>query len=143
LTTGKTGSGEVEDYSVLIASSAIPSANRDDSIGTIDVNQTISPLLNDQFESGFANDMTKMFLCLPTQTPMNCNVGIGQLLTIPGQGTYTLNSDGTVTFDPDPTFTGTATPIKYQIADTQGRTSSSTINPVVIPAPTGTHQCFK
>jgi CshA-type fibril repeat protein len=68
---------------------------------------------------------------------MSCNVGIGQTLTIPGEGTYTLNSDGTVTFDPDPTFTGTATPIKYQIADTQGRTSSSTINPVVIPAPTG------
>jgi hypothetical protein len=36
-----------------------------------------------------------------------------------------------------PTFTGTATPIKYQIADTQNRTSSSTINPVVIPTPTG------
>lgn len=137
LPSGKVGSGEVEDYSLRIASFAVPSANKDDSIGAKDVNQTISPLLNDTFESGFANDMTKMFLCLPSQTPMNCNVGIGQPLTIPGEGTYTLNANGTVTFDPVPTFTGTATPIKYQIADTQNRTSSSTINPVVIPTPTG------
>lgn len=137
LPSGKVGSGEVEDYSLRIASFAIPAANKDDSIGAKDVNQTISPLLNDTFESGFANDMSKMFLCLPSQTPMNCNVGIGQPLTIPGEGTYTLNANGTVTFDPVPTFTGTATPIKYQISDSQNRTSSSTINPVVIPTPTG------
>lgn len=137
LPSGKVGSGEVEDYSLVIASSAIPSANKDDSIAGKDVNQTISPLTNDQFQQGYANDMTKMFLCLPAQTPMNCTIGTGQSLTIPGEGTYTLNANGTVTFDPVPTFTGTATPIKYQIADTSGRTSSSTINPVVIPTPIG------
>jgi uncharacterized repeat protein (TIGR02059 family) len=137
LPSGKVGSGEVEDYSLVIASSAIPSANKDDSIGAKDVNQTISPLTNDQFQPGYANDMTKMFLCLPNQSPMNCSIGSGQSLTIPGEGTYTLNADGTVTFDPVATFVGTATPIKYQIADTNGRTSSSTINPVVIPAPVG------
>jgi hypothetical protein len=65
LPSGKVGSGEVEDYSLRIASFAIPAANKDDSIGAKDVNQTISPLLNDTFESGFANDMSKMFLCLP------------------------------------------------------------------------------
>lgn len=137
LPSGKVGSGEVEDYSLVIASSAIPAANRDDSIAGKDVNQTISPLTNDQFQQDFANDMTKMFLCLPNETPMNCSIGSGQSLTITGEGTYTLNSDGTVTFDPLPIFTGTATPIKYQIADTQNRTSSSTINPAVIPTPTG------
>jgi uncharacterized repeat protein (TIGR02059 family) len=137
LPSGKVGSGEVEDYSLRIASFAVPSATKDDSIGAKDVNQIISPLLNDTFESGVANDMAKMFLCLPTQTPMNCTIGTGQSLTIPGEGTYTLNANGTVTFDPVSTFTGTATPIKYQIADTQNRTSSSTINPVVIPTPTG------
>lgn len=137
LPSGKVGSGEVEDYSLVIASSAIPAANKDDSIAGKDVNQTISPLTNDQFQQGFANDMTKMFLCLPAQTPMNCTIGTGQSLTIPGEGKYTLNANGTVTFDPVPTFTGTATQIKYQIADTQNRTSSSTINPVVIPTPTG------
>jgi hypothetical protein len=72
LPSGKVGSGEVEDYSLVIASSAIPSANKDDSIGAKDVNQTISPLTNDQFEPGFTNDITKMFLCLPNETPMNC-----------------------------------------------------------------------
>jgi hypothetical protein len=68
---------------------------------------------------------------------MNCTFGIGTPLTIQGEGTYTLNANGTVTFDPLPNFTGNATPIKYQIADTQNRTSSSTISPVVIPTPIG------
>jgi uncharacterized repeat protein (TIGR02059 family) len=137
LPTGKVGSGEVEDYSLNIASFGVPSAVTDNSVNGKDVNQTISPLANDQFETNAGNDLTKMFLCLPDQTPMNCTIGTGQSLTIPNQGTYTLNANGTVTFDPLPTFTGTATPIKYQIADVQGRTSSSTINPVVIPVPVG------
>jgi alkylated DNA repair protein (DNA oxidative demethylase) len=37
LPSGKVGSGEVEDYSLVIASSAIPSANKDDSIAGKDV----------------------------------------------------------------------------------------------------------
>jgi CshA-type fibril repeat protein len=38
------------------------------------------------------------------QSPNNCTA---TSVTIPGEGTYTVNSDGTVTFNPLPTFTGT------------------------------------
>jgi CshA-type fibril repeat protein len=137
LPSGKVGSGEVEDYSLALRAQLFLLQTKMIPLLEKMLIKRLARLTNDQFQQGFANDMTKMFLCLPSQTPMNCNVGIGQPLTIPGEGTYTLNADGTVTFDPVPTFTGTATPIKYQIADTSGRTSSSTINPVVIPTPVG------
>ncbi|MBV5267488.1 MAG: cadherin-like domain-containing protein, partial [Burkholderiaceae bacterium] len=47
-------------------------------------------------------------------------------------GTYTVNSDGTVTFNPLPTFTGTvATPVGYQVTDALGRKVSANITPTV------------
>ena len=56
-------------------------------------------------------------------------------LTVPGAGTYTVNSDGTVTFDPVPSFHGTATPIRYQAVDKLGRFVNSTITPTVDAPP--------
>jgi hypothetical protein len=56
-------------------------------------------------------------------------------LTIAGEGTYTVNSDGTVTFDPLPSFHGTATPIRYQATDELGRFVNSTIAPSVDAPP--------
>jgi hypothetical protein len=46
-----------------------------------------------------------------------------------------LNADGTVTFDPLPTFSGTATPVVYQVADSLGRFVNATITPTVAPRP--------
>jgi uncharacterized repeat protein (TIGR01451 family) len=54
-------------------------------------------------------------------------------ITIPGEGTYRVNAGGTVTFDPEPGFTGTATTIGYGIADTNGATATSTITVSVTP----------
>ncbi|TAE44438.1 MAG: hypothetical protein EAZ89_21655, partial [Bacteroidetes bacterium] len=44
--------------------------------------------------------------------------------TIAGQGTYTANPDGTVTFDPLPAFVGTTTPIQYTVKDSSGNLSN-------------------
>ncbi|WP_452223127.1 tandem-95 repeat protein, partial [Lacinutrix chionoecetis] len=44
--------------------------------------------------------------------------------TVPGEGTYTDNGDGTVTFTPEPTFTGVATPIDYTVQDNDGNDSN-------------------
>ncbi|WP_298140510.1 Ig-like domain-containing protein, partial [Flavobacterium sp.] len=44
--------------------------------------------------------------------------------TVPGEGTYTANADGTVTFDPLPTFSGTTTPVNYTIEDNNGANSN-------------------
>lgn len=50
---------------------------------------------------------------------------------VPGQGTFTLNPDGTVTFTPEPGFTGTVT-VPYTIQDNLGQTSNPANLTVVI-----------
>jgi CshA-type fibril repeat protein len=56
-------------------------------------------------------------------------------VTVANEGTYTVNpSTGVVTFDPLPTFSGTATPIYYQVTDTLNRNVTSTITVTVAPS---------
>jgi CshA-type fibril repeat protein len=117
-----------------------PVANPDTNTGDWDTNQTISPLTNDT-----AGDVTaplvastvKLCGVSPLQTPNNCTQ---TSLTIANQGTYTVNANGTVTFDPLPTFNGTATAVRYQVADTLGQVANTTITPTVraprAPTPT-------
>jgi uncharacterized repeat protein (TIGR02059 family) len=131
--TGKVSSGEVEDYSFIIASNAIPSAVNDTSTNAQDINQIISPLVNDSFEDGVPADNSKLFLCGYGSGPFVCDK---TSLTVPNEGTYTVNSNGTVTFDPLPNYVGTATPVQYQISDTQDRARTATITPTVTPSPT-------
>lgn len=58
----------------------------------------------------------------------------GRQLTVPGVGVYTVDpSTGIVTFTPEPTFRGTASPVTYQVADVDGTTTSSTITVTVAP----------
>jgi uncharacterized repeat protein (TIGR02059 family) len=135
--TGKLASGEVEDYSLTIPSQAIPSAVNDTSINGQDVNQVISPLTNDQAETGYPFVSTALFLCGYGSGPFTCDK---ITLEVPGEGTYTVNSNGTVTFDPLPNYVGTATPVQYQITDsyTTPRSRTATITPTVTPASTAT-----
>lgn len=58
----------------------------------------------------------------------------GKSLTVPGEGVYTVNDNGTVTFTPEPGFSGTATPAHYRVTDTAGRTAEATITVTVPPA---------
>lgn len=45
-------------------------------------------------------------------------------ISIPGEGTYTDNGSGTVTFTPLPAFYGTATPLSYTVNSSLGLTSN-------------------
>ncbi len=56
-------------------------------------------------------------------------------VTIPGEGTYTVQPDGTVVFTPDPAFEGVATPVAYRVADTNGTTATASISVSVGHAP--------
>jgi CshA-type fibril repeat protein len=135
-------------YTPTVGTPPPPVARADVSSGNYDQNQTITPLSNDtQGTAAFPISASTLRLCQvddpatspanEAQTPNNCSVGVNGTVTIPGEGTYTLNSDGTVTFDPLPTFAGTVqTPLKYQVADTRGVIVNSTITPTVLdPAP--------
>ena len=55
-------------------------------------------------------------------------------LTVPGVGTYTANPDGTITFTPVNTFTGTAPPVTYQVTGSFGNTARSTLTITANPA---------
>jgi CshA-type fibril repeat protein len=117
-----------------------PVANPDTNTGNWDVNQTISPLTNDTpgaVSAPLVASTVKLCGVSPVQTPNNCTL---TSLTIANEGTYTVNANGTVTFDPLPTFNGTATAVKYQVADILGQVTNTTITPTVLAprAPTAT-----
>jgi CshA-type fibril repeat protein len=101
--------------------------------GPYDTNQTIDVLLNDTPSAQWIASSVKLCGVTPVETPDNCTK---TSVTVPGEGTYTVNADGTVTFDPLPTFKGTvATPVTYQVTDVLGRTADADITPTVLPPP--------
>ena len=112
---------------------APPSATNDISSGAYDTNQTITPATNDGANSPATLVATSVKLCATTSTVnTSCNL---TSLTVANQGTYTVNANGSVTFDPLPTFAGQAAPVKYVIADSTGQLANATITPTVAAPP--------
>ena len=52
---------------------------------------------------------------------------------VPGEGTYTIDKDGKVTFTPEPDFVGTATPVEVVRKDKNGKTIKASYTPTVRP----------
>ncbi|MGD9958025.1 Ig-like domain-containing protein [Nocardioides sp.] len=103
-----------------------PTANPDTATTAQNVNVTLSPWLNDVDAPGnSALQPTSIRLVDPSTGSTTTSV------TIAGQGTYTVNASGTVTFDPLPGFTGAATPVGYQIAAANAVTARSSITVTV------------
>lgn len=136
---------EVRDAASSYASSIytptvvpVPVATDDISSGAWDVNQAITPLSNDSAGTGTSLNTGSLKLCgtSPVQTPPNCTQ---TSLSVANQGTYTV-SGSTVIFDPVRTFTGTATPVRYQVSDSLAtpQVANAYITPSVTapPAPT-------
>jgi LPXTG-motif cell wall-anchored protein len=69
-----------------------------------------------------------------TTVPSSCTL---TSLAVPGEGTYFVQTNGSVRFVPLPTFWGNATAIKYSVADGAGQVEMATITVVVAP-PTNT-----
>jgi LPXTG-motif cell wall-anchored protein len=77
-------------------------------------------------------DPSTIRLCGSTEIAPQCT---SVSLSISGEGTYSVNASGTVTFIPDPDFVGPATPQRYVIADVLGQSTDATITPRVVPPP--------
>jgi CshA-type fibril repeat protein len=120
------------------APAADPWAVDDVSSGSWDTNHIISVFANDEF-LGSSAMMPTLRICANVVTQQGAGPvahGCDQMsLTVEGEGTYTVNEDGTVTFDPLPSFHGTATPIRYQATDLMGRMVNSFITPTVEAPP--------
>ncbi|WP_346743562.1 GEVED domain-containing protein, partial [uncultured Streptococcus sp.] len=88
----------------------------------------------------------------PTFKPGNPNVPINEevaptleganpegKVVVPGEGTYTVDKDGKVTFTPEPQFTGTAKGVTVKRVDKNGTPVTATYTPTVTPVtPEGT-----
>ena len=87
----------------------------------------------------------------PTFKPGNPNVPINEevaptleganpegKVVVPGEGTYTVDKDGKVTFTPEPQFTGTAKGVTVKRVDKNGTPVTAKYTPTVTPVtPTG------
>ena len=88
----------------------------------------------------------------PTFKPGNPNVPIDEEVSptleganpegkvvVPGEGTYTVDKDGKITFTPEPQFTGTAKGVTVKRVDKNGTPVTATYTPTVTPVtPEGT-----
>ena len=110
----------------------VPTVANDEKVSAWDTNQTFSPFANDKFDSNAPVVVSSLKLCGSGESLGSCTRTI---LSIENEGTYTVNSDGTVTFDPLPTFHGTATPVTYQAIDIAGQLLHATITPTVTAPP--------
>lgn len=125
--------GQYADSTLTPEIPALPIARNDISSGYQDVNQVISPLINDSAGAPADLDPTSVRLCSSTDVSPNCTA---QSLIVPGEGTYTVNtSTGAVTFDPLPTFTGVATSVTYSVTDSVGQKAAALIAPTVLVVP--------
>ncbi|ROP74832.1 lectin-like domain-containing protein [Curtobacterium sp. PhB115] len=69
----------------------------------------------------------------------------GKTLRVPGEGTYVVDDHGRVTFTPEPSFTGAASPVRYEVTSNAGQVatavlrvevSAEAVGPTPTPSPT-------
>ena len=103
-----------------------PVANNDSDTTLSDTNVIITVAGNDTDIDGTIN---------PATIDLNPSLaGQQTTMTVTGEGTYSVNANGTVTFDPLPSFSGTTTPVNYTIQDDQGGVSNVATITVVVGA---------
>jgi len=104
----------------------VPTAGDDSAPTKQNVNATINLLANDTAGvSGTGEHYTLVPASLKfTDAGASAD---GKTLTIAGQGTYTIDAAGVLTFDPLPGFSGTATAVHYQLTDSHGLTATATV----------------
>jgi CshA-type fibril repeat protein len=121
-------------YTPTVVPPVAPVAVNDTSSGPLNTAQVKTVLANDTTAAGVTLTATSVKLCASAQTSPNCNA---TSVTIANQGTYTVDTaTGIVTFTPVTGWSGTATPVAYQVTANSGQTVSATYTPTVIPAPT-------
>ncbi len=112
---------------LVVTVNPLPAASNDNANTPFNTPVTLNPLTNDTPSDGAALDPST--LDLDPLTP-----GVQESLTVPGKGTFTRNPDGSVTFTPEPGFTGTVT-IPYTVKDTSGSTTNTANIAITVRAP--------
>ncbi|GAA1606112.1 MULTISPECIES: Ig-like domain-containing protein [Kribbella] len=121
------GTTTTATLTVTVAKPAPPTAEPDTATGKQNVPLRLSPLANDLPGVGTALDPHSLTLVDPSDGSLD------KLVKIPGQATYQVNPDGTVTIDPLPAFTGAGAKVTYRVSDEFGQTARSTITVTIAP----------
>ena len=100
-----------------------PSASNDTMVGDFRSPITVDVATNDSASAGTSLDLSSIKLCA-IGTTTACALST---VTIPGQGIYTLGTNGRVTFAPTANWTGVASAVTYMIKDALGSPSYATI----------------
>ncbi|RZT19486.1 CshA-type fibril repeat protein [Kribbella sp. VKM Ac-2569] len=116
----KNGTAARAELTVSVAVPGPPVANPD-TITTVQGRPVVAAVLaNDKpGPTGAALKTGSVRLVTPTQPVLS--------LVIAGQGKYSVKADGRVLFEPLPTFSGTATAVGYQVADSNNAIGKSTL----------------
>jgi CshA-type fibril repeat protein len=126
------GGSDTAIYTPTVLPPSGPTASNDTSSDFINVDQVKNVLANDSAATGVDLDPSSLRLCAAGETAPACNQ---TSVAISGQGVFTANPNGTITFDPIATFTGVATSVTYSVADQFGQRASATYTPTVISPP--------
>ncbi|HEM5985616.1 TPA: hypothetical protein U2B44_002080, partial [Streptococcus suis] len=118
-----------------------PIADPDESFGLKGEKQTSTPNF---FVAGqvdldgnkeYDKDTEVVALDESTLTLLDVNGNPAKSVEVPGQGTYSLEENGSVTFTPLSDFVGKATPVRLQIKDVNGTPVTTTYTPTVVEVP--------
>ncbi|MEY5144738.1 MAG: hypothetical protein RL745_99 [Actinomycetota bacterium] len=104
----------------------------DDSSGLQGDEQILDILANDVVDGQSPFDLTSVRLCDPAlseQAPTCTALSV----TIKGEGTYTVRSDGSVSFVPESDYVGTGTSLGYQVTNGDGNVASASLSVTVLP----------
>ena len=112
------------------ATSANPVAVNDVSSGPFNQPQSKSVLANDTSSTSTPISASTLKLLDPSSNTYGTSP-----VTIANQGTYTISGDKIV-FTPVNGFSGTATPVRYQVTDSSGKTANATYTPTIKPPST-------
>ncbi|MFS0728560.1 tandem-95 repeat protein [Curtobacterium sp. 1P10AnD] len=128
-TGGATGTGTI----VVTITPVSPTANPDTATTTQGAATTVG-VLGDDTAGNAGTPLDPTTVAFPTAgQPDGAVVSAnGKGITVPGQGAYTIDRDtGKVTFTPEPTFRGAASPVTYRVADVDGTSTSSPLTVTV------------
>jgi LPXTG-site transpeptidase (sortase) family protein len=113
----------------VVTAPALPVVTDNTSVNFKNQVQSFNITNNDSAAPNFTLDLSTARLC---ETANSCT---STTLTVAGQGTYVLASNGDVVFTPVNNYVGTATPVKYQVRDSVNQAATALIRVTVTPTP--------
>ena len=149
--TGKVTFTPNKDYSGTPTPVAVQAKDDNGTPATATYSPTVTPVTPEGTPAETTGIQGKEQEGTPTFKPGNPNVPIDEevaptleganpegKVVVPGEGTYTVDKDGKVTFTPEPQFTGTAKGVTVKRVDKNGTPVMAKYTPTVNPVePTG------